>query len=578
MSPTHVVTVRREASRELLGEALEFVQLANDPAALDAFRMDYASYRLGASHGAKGSRPQRADEAPLGERETKLAAQLKKTTEELVKARRRVDELTKSMRDLDAVRASYATDDAELNAVQLQARASIRDRAEKRRVSRVRRVESATAAVSRASGAGPIEASNYSFATGAPVTTDVFVARGVVAAPERAGFEVIPLASASSPIFVFTDETVDGLYANRFVSGFEKMGYVVHKIVIPDGEDAKTLDVYAELSDKVLSIGIDKLSVLVSLGGGAVANVCGFIASTLHRGIGLIHFPTTLLAQCDAAISHKQAVNAPHGKNLVGSYYAPLKIVVDPDVLQTLDDWLLPDGMGEIVKHALCQDRKLLKMLDDHDGPLADPDFLERVVRRTIELKCQVIDIDPKEKREAVVLVYGHTLGHPVEAISHRPGSLCCLSHGQAVAIGCVVAARVAVKMGLCDAFVITRTVALCRKYELPVQIPADQSADRIMAKLPYNKTWTKEGTVMCLLEGVGRLFNVDQQYLLPVSDAVIREAVVETMAPPGTVIRGAGSSGFLRRNKVSHNDILEVADKPVPGAGWSGDGAVHSC
>ena len=122
-----------------------------------------------------------------------------------------------------------------------------------------------------------------------------------------------------------------------------------------------------------------------------------------------------------------------------------------------------------------------------------------------------------------------------MEAISHRPGSLCCLSHGQAVAIGCVVAARVAVKMGLCDASVITRTVALCRKYELPVQIPADQSVDRIMAKLPYNKTWTQEGTVMCLLEGVGRLFNVDQQYLLPVSDAVIREAVVETMAPAGT-------------------------------------------
>ena len=113
-------------------------------------------------------------------------------------------------------------------------------------------------------------------------------------------------------------------------------------------------------------------------------------------------------------------VNAPHGKNLVGSYYAPIRIVVDPDVLQTLDDWLLPDGMGEIVKHALCQDAELLRMLDDFDGPLTDPDFLEAVVRRTIELKCQVIDIDPKEKREAVVLVYGHTLGHPIEAISHR--------------------------------------------------------------------------------------------------------------------------------------------------------------
>ena len=217
-------------------------------------------------------------------------------------------------------------------------------------------------------------------------------------------------------------------------------------------------------------------------------------------------------------------------------------------------------------------------MLDDYDGPLLNPAFLEKVIRRTIELKCQVIDIDPKEKREAVVLIYGHTLGHPVEAISHRPGSLCCLSHGQAVAIGCVVAARVAVKMGLCDNAVVRRTIDLCAKYELPTQVPADQSIDRIMAKLPYNKTWTKEGTVMALLEGVGKLFSVDQQYLLPVEDAVIREAVVETMAPPGTVIRGAGSSGFLRRNKVSKNDILEAADKPVPGAGWTGDGAVHAC
>lgn len=199
-------------------------------------------------------------------------------------------------------------------------------------------------------------------------------------------------------------------------------------------------------------------------------------------------------------------------------------------------------------------------------------------MRRTIELKCQVIDIDPKEKREAVVLVYGHTLGHPVEAISHRPGSLCCLSHGQAVAIGCVVAARVAVKMGLCDHGVIKRTVDLCAKYHLPTQIPPDQSVDRIMAKLPYNKTWTKEGTVMCLLESTGRLFNVDRNYFLPVSDEVIREAVAETMAPVGTVIRGSGSSGFLRRNKVSANDILEAADKQVPGAGWSGDGAPHAC
>ena len=141
------------------------------------------------------------------------------------------------------------------------------------------------------------------------------------------------------------------------------------------------------------------------------------------------------------------------------------------------------------------------------------------------------------------------------------------------------MAARVAVKMGLCDHAVIQRTVDLCKKYELPTVVPADQSVDRIMEKLPFNKTWTQEGTVMALLEDIGRLFNVDQSYLLPVSESVIREAVTETMAPPGTVIRGAGSSGFLRRNKVSANDILEAADKPIPGSGWDKNSIVpHAC
>ncbi len=577
-------TLKRARSRELLGEPLPFIKADSDAdlVALDAYRMDYASHRLGYAHGAKGERPgENVAEADRVEREATLTRELRAATDALAKARVRVEELTATTRDLEAVRLSYATSDDKLNETQRSARSALRHEIDARSLSRGSRVEAARAEVdAKAATRGSLGCSRYSFTTGAPVKTEVLVARGVVRCPARAAFEIVPEASASSPLFVLTDETVNGLYGDGFVSGLVSLGYVVHKIVIPDGEDAKTLEVYARLADEILSLGIDKHSVLVSLGGGAVANVCGFIASTLHRGIGLIHFPTTLLAQCDAAISHKQAVNAPHGKNLVGSYYAPIRIVVDPDVLMTLEDWLLPDGMGEIVKHALCQDTSLLEALEAYDGPLLDERFLERVVRKTIELKCEVIDVDPKEKREAVVLIYGHTLGHPVEAISHRPGSLCCLSHGQAVAIGCVVAARVAVKMGLAPPSVIPRTVDLCAKYELPTQIPPDQSVDRIMAKLPYNKTWTNEGSVMALLEQPGRLFNVDSNYLLPVDDAVIREALVETMAPPGTLIRGAGSSGFLRRkrNNVSKNDLVAAADKNVPGAGWAGDDAPHDC
>lgn len=223
---------------------------------------------------------------------------------------------------------------------------------------------------------------------------------------------------------------MNNLYCERFVAGFRKLEYNISLLMLPDGEDAKTLEMYINLVDRVLSMGVDKHSILISLGGGAVANVCGFIASTLDRGLGLIHFPTKLLAQFDAAISHKQEINTPHGKNLVGSYYAPVKITCDPNVLQTLEIWLLSDGIGEIFKHALYQDPEiLLKILDNNNGPLTDPVFLKRMVRSTIELKCEIIDVDPKEKREAVVIVYGHELGHPIETVSHRAGSLCCLYH-----------------------------------------------------------------------------------------------------------------------------------------------------
>lgn len=469
-----------------------------------------------------------------------------------------------------ATNYKFVTADSELTPTQLQARARVRAEARARHSKRLQRVQEARVEVVQKGLAarGSVQGSLDHFTTGRKVTTAVVVARGVVADPSKAAFEIIPLASASSPCFVFTDSTVNALYGDAFVRGFEKLGYKLHRIVLPDGEDAKTLAVYAELADRVLSLGIDKHSVLLSLGGGAVANVCGFLASTLHRGLGLVHFPTTLLAQCDASISHKQAVNAPHGKNLVGSYYAPLRIVVDPDVLATLEDWLLPDGMGEIVKHALCQDESLLEFLESYEGEMSDPDFLEEVLRRTIKLKCDVIDLDPLEQREGAVLIYGHTAGHPIETASHRPGAQCCLSHGQSVAIGCVVEARVGAALGTCAPSFVARTIAVCEKYHLPTQMPPDLTVDLIMAKMPFNKTWTAEGTYMTLPERAGKLYNVDGEWLLPVGDAVVAQALRDTMAPPGTAIRGSGSSGFLRRSRLTASP--EAAADQEPGAGWA--------
>ncbi len=366
--------------------------------------------------------------------------------------------------------------------------------------------------------AAPAPPGDYAFHTGRTVRTEVVVERGLAAFPDRAG--LVPRESASSPVFVFTDETVNRLYGDRFVGRLAHAGYDVRRVVMADGEASKTLAHYAYLVERVLSQGIDERSVMISLGGGAVCNVCGFIASTLYRGVDLVHVPSTLMAQADAAISHKQGVNGARGKNLVGSYHAPRRIVVDVDLLATLDLRYMRDGMAEVIKHGLAQDAGYATWLDgEHD--LRDPDFLEAVVRRNIELKCQLMARDPKELAEGMVLQYGHTVGHPVEYLSGYR-----LTHGEAVAVGMMASARVARLMGMSD--LVATTARILRRFGLPTEIPASLRVADILAAMRYNKRFLVEGTRMALLRGLGELWSVDGEHAIPVSVAVLSRALHE--------------------------------------------------
>ena len=364
-----------------------------------------------------------------------------------------------------------------------------------------------------------VETTNFQFTTGKPVDTDVFVQRGFVRNPDR--LELIPPESASSPIYVFTDTRVNSLYGDDFVGGLDDMGYDVRRIVMAEGEESKTMDNYTELVDYVLAEGIDERSVLISLGGGAVCNVCGFVASTLYRGIGLVHVPTTLMAQCDAAIGHKQGINGARGKNMVGAYYPPHAIAVDVEVLATLEDWLIPDGLSEVIKHALGQDPEYLDYLLDYDGSMFDFDFLEKVVCKNIELKCELMASDPKELREGMVLQYGHTTGHPIEYLSGYD-----LNHGQCVGIGMMIASRVARLLGACGEEMIDLHREVIEKYDLPTTIPDNIDVDDILAAMQYNKRYLTEGTRMALVDEPGKLWRVDGDYTIPVPEEVLREAL----------------------------------------------------
>lgn len=378
--------------------------------------------------------------------------------------------------------------------------------------------------------ARPAPASRRSFdfelVTGGLATTRVVVERGLVSAPER--LELVPDRSASSPVFVFTDETVNRLYGERFVEKLRAQGYDAQAIVLPDGEESKTLSSYTYLVERVLSRGVDERSVFISLGGGVVCNVCGFVASTIYRGLDLVHVPTTVMSQCDAAVSHKQAINGHRGKNMIGSYFPPRLVAIDVEVLRTLPGRLVRDGLAEAIKHAIAQDPDYARMLLSFDGSPSDLDFLEEVVRRNVALKSELVRLDPKEHREGVVLQYGHTFGHPVEYVSGYR-----LFHGESVAIGMMVAARVARLLGACGDDLVELHERLISRFGLPTRAPASMRTEDVLGSLRFNKRYLTEGTRMALLEGVGKVWSVSNEHVIPVSERVLTDAFEATRGGP---------------------------------------------
>ncbi|MCI0565910.1 iron-containing alcohol dehydrogenase, partial [bacterium] len=256
------------------------------------------------------------------------------------------------------------------------------------------------------------------------VRFEVVVERGIVGALHE--HELIPHEYFYSPHHLIVDKNLDALYGRTFHEALLSQGYRVHKILVDPGEKSKSMENFIALSNEMIDVGLDKKSVVISMGGGVVKDLAGFLASTLYRGIGFISIPTTVLSQCDAAIALKQGVNGEKGKNLIGSYYAPIKIVVDPLVLETLDERYVRDGIAEMLKQASAQDKTFFKFFKDYHGDVKNIDFLEEAIRRSIHLKVSSIQGDFYEEREALVNQYGHEVGHAVEYLTGY-----ALGHGE---------------------------------------------------------------------------------------------------------------------------------------------------
>nr|WP_300183128.1 3-dehydroquinate synthase [uncultured Agathobaculum sp.] len=296
--------------------------------------------------------------------------------------------------------------------------------------------------------------------TGANGLSEIFIEPGLLG---YAGEEILKTFSPSR-VHIVTDFNVAPLYLEQLAQQFE---LPVSSTVIPAGEEHKRLSTVEGIYHDLLAVGFTRKDLIIALGGGVVGDITGFAAATLLRGVSLCQIPTTLLAQVDSSVGGKTGVDLAEGKNLVGAFYQPRLVLIDPEVLNTLPDTTFADGMAEVVKYGYIANPDILDMVSqpDYKAHISD------VVYECVKIKRDVVAIDEHDTGLRMILNFGHTVGHAVEKL----GNYTELTHGQAVAIGMVAALRLGALRG--DADLSAPLVALLHKIGLPTELTHDREA-----------------------------------------------------------------------------------------------------
>lgn len=301
----------------------------------------------------------------------------------------------------------------------------------------------------------------------------IVIGAGLLDAPES----YADLPSAASAMIV-TNPTVGPLYRDRLVESLAPRYKAIHTVVLPDGEAYKTWESLNLIFDALLSNGCDRKTVLFALGGGVVGDMTGFAAASYMRGVPFVQVPTTLLAQVDSSVGGKTAINHPLGKNMIGAFYQPQRVLCDLDVLKTLPERELSAGLAEVIKYGPIADMAFLDWIESNMDELMarDADALAFAVRRSCEIKAWVVGQDERESGVRAILNFGHTFGHAIEAGMGYGAWL----HGEAVGCGMVMAARLSAALGLVDAAFVERLTALVRRAGLPTVAPVLDAQDNV--------------------------------------------------------------------------------------------------
>lgn len=313
---------------------------------------------------------------------------------------------------------------------------------------------------------------------------------------------VITRAWRGRSLFMISDATVSDLYGRSLQHSLWKKGVDVPLFDFAPGEESKNLDVVQRLYTELLAHHVRRDSLIIAIGGGVVGDIAGFVAATILRGVQYVHVPTTLLAQVDSSVGGKVGIDHPLGKNLIGAFYQPAAVFVDPTVLRTLSRAEFRNGLAEIIKIAAALDEKFFARLERSATTLlpGKATVLVPVIARAIGLKRAVVERDEFESGMRKALNCGHTIGHAVEASSGF-----AIPHGHAVAIGVVAESRIAVSLGVMKEKDLLRVIALMEDVGLPTELPPSLDRNSFFDALAQDKKATSRGGAFALLKRIGQ-------------------------------------------------------------------------
>lgn len=337
-------------------------------------------------------------------------------------------------------------------------------------------------------------------------TYEIKIEAGLLA---KVGQELRGLSKANK-VAIITDTNVDKLYGETLQKSLEKAGFGVGRIVVAAGEKSKSLEVLGSVYGQMAGLGLTRSDLVVTLGGGVVGDLGGLAAATFLRGIDFVQVPTSLLAQIDSSVGGKVAIDLPAGKNLVGSFYQPKAVFIDPDLLFSLPKRYLHDGLAEAIKYGCICDKTMFLRLERICDDIELMEYIDEIIANCCRIKAGIVERDEHDTGERMLLNFGHTLGHAVEKC-YDYGTY---THGEGVGLGMYLLTKQTEALGLTEKGTTQRIYQILQRYNLPVAVALDKTeVMKLVAKDKKNNG--KKITIVVLDKiGAGRLLELDYDEL----------------------------------------------------------------